>query len=163
MKKVLILILFFPLYVYSNSNATQEGKKSNLAGLQLLKEEKYAAAEDAFIYATECVPDNKFYFNNLAVSQINLKKYKKAYKNLLKAIDIDKNYVKAFSNLAVACFYLREYRRAYFFYREAQSLDEKYIKNRFGKKKLQERIRKLYRENPENSEYRRLYLRSQKD
>lgn len=158
MKRFVYAIIIFMLIAPGLHAEVETGTEMNRKGLQMLREKQFGRAEKMFIRAVSINPENKYYLNNLAVSQIKQGKYKYARVNLLKALAIDQGYVKAVSNLAVVSFYLREYYRAYHYYRTAKSLDREYIENRFDEKRVQQKLERLHRENPGNEEYRRLYI-----
>ncbi len=151
-----ILIFLFNTPIAFSKNNSSPGIQLNKNGLIELHKKNYTAAARLFIKAINKNKTNKFYYNNLAVAAMKLKKYKLAFKSLSHALQIDPVYVKALSNMSIVCFHLGEYRMAYSYYKKAKAEDKNYITSRFTRKKAIKRLQVLQQKNPKNKVYNKL-------
>lgn len=140
----IILISSFLFYSHLHVFSIEKDADSkNIIGMHLLVNKRPAEAEK---YFRDAISENtrvKYYYNNLAVSLMQQKKYIEAIDELNKAVKIDPAYVKAVSNLAVCYYYLSDYRTAYLYYRKAEKINADYVKNRFTREKIKEKTGEL--------------------
>jgi len=74
-----------------------------LNGLKHLQNQEFQAAENSFLKSLEFVPGRASTLNNLAATQIKLKKFDEAEKNLRQVINVDENSIDLWLNLGTIC------------------------------------------------------------
>jgi len=156
MSKIIILILFLVcsnLHVFSNE---KDAADKNSSGMKLLTDNRAAEAEKYFRDAIEENSGISYYYNNLAVSLMQQKKYSEAIEELNRAVTIDPGNVKAVSNLAVCYFYMSDYNKAYHYYRMAKKMNSGYVKSRFTRKKIKDKTEKIENRNYNEKEINKI-------
>ncbi len=147
MSKIVILISFL-ICVHLNAFSNEkDAADKNSTGMKLLAGDRPVEAEK---YFREAIKDNSgvsYYYNNLAVSLIQQKKYSEAIRELNRALTIDPGNVKAASNIAVCYFYMSDYSKAYHYYKMAKKMDSDYVKIRFTREKIKDKTDKIENRN----------------
>ena len=148
MSKIVILISFL-ICVHLNAFSNEkDAADKNSTGMKLLAGDRPVEAEKLFREAIKENSGVSYYYNNLAVSLIQQKKYSEAIGELNRAVSIDPGNVKAVSNLAVCYFYMSNYSKAYSYYKMAKKMDSDYVKIRFSREKIKDKTEKI-----ENRDY----------
>jgi len=148
MFQFLILFVVTLSYIDVYTLDINQSEYYNNLGYGALQSGSLTEAEKFFDIAIGRNPNNKYYYNNIAVVYIRKKQYEKAYSSLQKAIAIDAVYTKGLVNISVCCFYLGKYFEAYRYYCRSVKSNPEYVKKRFQYTKVLERVEKRKDEVP---------------
>jgi len=105
----------------------EEAKKLFLTGVQLLESNKIQNAEHCFVEALKLAPDRASILNNLAATQIKLKKFDEAKFNLEKVLEIEGVSVELWMDLGLLSLEQHQIREAISYFEKCLQLDPKNI------------------------------------
>jgi tetratricopeptide (TPR) repeat protein len=92
-------------------------------GNQLMSEERFSEASEAYSRALELDPNNAVIYYNRAAAYYRLGEYCSVVRDCNSALHLNHKYAKAFSLKAIALFSLQRYREAYEYFAEASRLE----------------------------------------
>jgi stress-induced-phosphoprotein 1 len=105
---------------YINPELGQEAKeKGNIA----FREGNFAMAIEHYEEAIKRDPTNAAYFNNLAAALLKIGDFNSAKTQVMKSIELDKNYVKAWAKKGDIEFFMKEYHKAMDSYRRGLQIE----------------------------------------
>jgi predicted O-linked N-acetylglucosamine transferase (SPINDLY family) len=108
----------------------ETAKNLFLDGLQHFQNQEFQDAEYCFLKSLTLVPNRTSTLNNLAATQIKLKKYDEAEKNLRQVMGIDENSIDLWLNLGILNFEKREFKQAISNLAKCVELDPNHILSR---------------------------------
>jgi protein O-GlcNAc transferase len=104
-------------------NTFEMAKNLFLDGLQYFKNQEFQNAEHSFLKSLTLAPNRASTLNNLAATQIKLKKFDEAEQNLRQVIGIDENSIDLWLNLGILHFERKELTQAISYLERCVELD----------------------------------------
>ncbi len=108
-------------------NSFEMAKNLFLDGLRHFQNQEFQDAEHSFLKSLELAPKRASTLNNLAATQIRLRKFDEAEKNLKLVIDIDEKSIDLWLNLGVLCLERGQVTEAITFLERCIELDPHFI------------------------------------